>query len=135
MNPVLLKPQSEVGAQIVVHGRVHGTAKASVYQGMKPDLMPFVLESFARLSTAADIILVEGRQAPRGEPACERHCQYGVCARGGGAGRSHRRHRPWRRDREPCRHQSSDRRAQDAALIRGFLSTSFAAIRRCSPQE
>jgi adenosylcobyric acid synthase len=60
MNPVLLKPQSEVGAQIVVQGRVHGTAKASIYQGMKPDLMPFVLESFARLSTEADIILVEG---------------------------------------------------------------------------
>src|SRR5258707_6019674 len=60
MNPVLLKPQSEIGAQIVVQGRVHGTAKASVYQGMKGDLMPFVLESFARLKTEADIILVEG---------------------------------------------------------------------------
>ncbi len=36
MNPVLLKPQSEVGAQIVVQGRVHGTAKAAAYQRMKP---------------------------------------------------------------------------------------------------
>ncbi len=60
MNPVLLKPQSEVGAQIVVQGRVYGTAKAAVYQGMKPDLLPFVLDSFARLKTAADIVLVEG---------------------------------------------------------------------------
>src|SRR5689334_23526578 len=41
MNPILLKPQSEIGAQIVVQGRVRGSAKASVYQGMKPDLMPF----------------------------------------------------------------------------------------------
>src|SRR3979409_2373365 len=49
MNPVLLKPQSEIGAQIVVQGRVHGTAKASVYQGMKGDLMPLVLDSFTRL--------------------------------------------------------------------------------------
>ena len=60
MNPVLLKPQSEVGAQIVVQGRVHGTAKAAAYQRMKPDLMPFVLDSFARLKAEADIVLVEG---------------------------------------------------------------------------
>jgi len=60
MNPVLLKPQSEIGAQIVVQGRVHGTAKASVYQGMKGDLMPLVLDSFTRLKTEADIVLVEG---------------------------------------------------------------------------
>jgi adenosylcobyric acid synthase len=60
MNPVLLKPQSETGAQIVVHGRVHGTAKAAAYQHMKRDLLPFVLESYARLRADADIILVEG---------------------------------------------------------------------------
>src|SRR6266436_4922647 len=60
MNPVLLKPQSEIGAQIVVQGRVHGTAKAAAYQRMKPDLMPFVLESFARLEGEAEILLVEG---------------------------------------------------------------------------
>jgi adenosylcobyric acid synthase len=60
MNPVLLKPQSEIGAQIVVQGRVHGTARASVYQSMKPDLMPFVLESFTRLKAEADLVLVEG---------------------------------------------------------------------------
>jgi adenosylcobyric acid synthase len=60
MNPVLLKPQSETGAQIVVQGRVHGTAKAAAYQGMKPSLMPFVLASFARLGAEADLMLVEG---------------------------------------------------------------------------
>jgi adenosylcobyric acid synthase len=60
MNPVLLKPQSETGAQIVVQGRVHGAAKAAAYQRMKPDLMPFVLASFARLKGEADIVLVEG---------------------------------------------------------------------------
>jgi len=60
MNPVLLKPQSETGAQIVVQGRVHGTAKAAAYQGMKPSLMPFVLASFARLGADADLVLVEG---------------------------------------------------------------------------
>ncbi|HEX2215618.1 MAG TPA: cobyric acid synthase, partial [Xanthobacteraceae bacterium] len=60
MNPVLLKPQSEVGAQIVVQGSVHGRASASAYQKMKPQLMPFVLDSFARLKSDADIVLVEG---------------------------------------------------------------------------
>jgi adenosylcobyric acid synthase len=60
MNPVLLKPQSEVGAQIVVQGRVHGTAKASAYQRLKPDLMPFVLDSYGRLKREADVVLVEG---------------------------------------------------------------------------
>ena len=60
MNPVLLKPQSEVGAQLVVQGRVYGRASAAEYQLVKPELMPFVLDSFARLKDAADIILVEG---------------------------------------------------------------------------
>jgi adenosylcobyric acid synthase len=60
MNPVLLKPQSEVGAQIVVQGRVHATAKAAAYQRLKPDLMPFVLDSYERLRREADIVLVEG---------------------------------------------------------------------------
>ncbi len=60
MNPVLLKPQSEVGAQIVVQGRVHGAAKAADYQAIKPTLMPFVLESLARMKAEADLVLVEG---------------------------------------------------------------------------
>jgi adenosylcobyric acid synthase len=60
MNPVLLKPQSEIGAQIVVQGRVHGVAKALAYQHMKPELMQFVLDSFSRLKHEADIVLVEG---------------------------------------------------------------------------
>jgi len=60
MNPVLLKPQSEIGAQVVVQGCVHGVAKAAAYQRMKPDLARFVLDSYARLKQDADIVLVEG---------------------------------------------------------------------------
>jgi adenosylcobyric acid synthase len=60
MNPVLLKPQSEIGAQIVVQGRMFGSAKAAAYQHMKADLLPLVLDSFARLRSEADIVLVEG---------------------------------------------------------------------------
>lgn len=60
MNPVLLKPQSEVGAQIVVQGRVFGNARAKDYQSRKAALMPHVLESFSRMREEADIVLVEG---------------------------------------------------------------------------
>lgn len=60
MNPVLLKPQSEIGSQIVVQGRMVGTAKAREYQAWKPRLMEAVLQSFARLSGEADLVLVEG---------------------------------------------------------------------------
>jgi len=60
MNPVLLKPQSEIGAQIVVQGRVYGSAKAAAYQHIKPDLLPAVLASYRQLRGAADLVLVEG---------------------------------------------------------------------------
>jgi adenosylcobyric acid synthase len=60
MNPVLLKPQSEIGAQIVVRGKVVGSAPAAAFQDMKPMLLPEVLESFAALQREADLVLVEG---------------------------------------------------------------------------
>ena len=60
MNPVLLKPQSETGAQIIVQGRMTGSAKAREFQSMKRDLMPAVLQSFEHLKADADIVLVEG---------------------------------------------------------------------------
>jgi adenosylcobyric acid synthase len=60
MNPVLLKPQSEVGAQVVVQGKVYGRATAAEFQKAKPELMPIVVDSFARLKADADIVLVEG---------------------------------------------------------------------------
>jgi adenosylcobyric acid synthase len=60
MNPVLLKPQSERGAQIVVAGRIFGTASAQEYQSLKPRLLPRVVAAFERLAAEADIVLVEG---------------------------------------------------------------------------
>ncbi len=60
MNPVLLKPQSEIGSQIIVQGRVEGTAKARDYQALKPKLMASVLDSFQRLKADADLVLIEG---------------------------------------------------------------------------
>ena len=60
MNPVLLKPQSEIGAQVVVQGRVEGNTEARDYPAMKPKLLEAVLESFKRLAAEADLVLVEG---------------------------------------------------------------------------
>jgi adenosylcobyric acid synthase len=64
MNPVLLKPQSEIGAQVVVQGRIFGNAPAADYHRLKPRLLPKVLDSFALLRGEADIVLVEGAGSP-----------------------------------------------------------------------
>jgi adenosylcobyric acid synthase len=60
MNPVLLKPQSDVGAQVVVLGQVIGNAPAREFQAMKPGLLPRIVEAFEGLKAEADIVLVEG---------------------------------------------------------------------------
>jgi adenosylcobyric acid synthase len=64
MNPVLLKPQSETGSQIIVHGKVWGHAKGRDYQSLKPQLLEKVLESWRRLKAEADLVIVEGAGSP-----------------------------------------------------------------------
>lgn len=64
MNPVLLKPQSETGSQVVVQGRVAGTARGRDYQALKATFLPAVLDSFARVSHGADLVVVEGAGSP-----------------------------------------------------------------------
>lgn len=64
MNPVLLKPESDVGSQVVVQGKRITTVKAREYAALKPQLMDRVLESFERLKQAHDIVIVEGAGSP-----------------------------------------------------------------------
>jgi adenosylcobyric acid synthase len=64
MNPVLLKPQSENGSQIVVQGKVWGQAKGRDYQKLKPQLLDYVMQSFELISAVADIVIVEGAGSP-----------------------------------------------------------------------
>ncbi len=64
MNPVLLKPQTDIGAQVVVQGKVEGTAKARDYHKLKPKLLARVLESFEIVAEDADLVLVEGAGSP-----------------------------------------------------------------------
>ena len=64
MNPVLLKPQTDMGSQIILQGRVFGQAKARDYYDLKPKLLPKVLESFETLRKSADLVLIEGAGSP-----------------------------------------------------------------------
>ena len=64
MNPVLLKPETDVGAQVVVQGRRLTTVKAREYASYKPQLLEKVLESFNRLKADHDLVLVEGAGSP-----------------------------------------------------------------------
>jgi adenosylcobyric acid synthase len=64
MNPVLLKPETDTGAQVIVQGKRVATLRAREYAALKPSLMPAVLESFERLKARCDIVLVEGAGSP-----------------------------------------------------------------------
>ncbi|WP_299379094.1 cobyric acid synthase [uncultured Kiloniella sp.] len=64
MNPVLLKPQTDMGSQVIVQGKIWGNTNTGNYWGRRHELMPTVLESFQRLAAEADIILVEGAGSP-----------------------------------------------------------------------
>jgi cobyric acid synthase len=64
MNPVLLKPQSDVGAQVVVRGKVVGAYKARAFQGSSPTCWPPRSRAIRRLAAEADLVLVEGAGSP-----------------------------------------------------------------------
>ena len=64
MNPVLLKPNSDIGAQLIVHGRARGNLDARAYHAYKPIAMQAVLESFARLRAKSDVVFIEGAGSP-----------------------------------------------------------------------
>lgn len=63
MNPVLLKPESESGSQIILQGRVAGHLASGDFS-RRGDFLPRVLESFERLSADADLVIVEGAGSP-----------------------------------------------------------------------
>ncbi|EEE37636.1 cobyric acid synthase CobQ [Rhodobacteraceae bacterium KLH11] len=64
MNPILLKPETDTGAQIILQGQRAGTMKAGDYRKDKSKLLGAALESFARLCSDADLVLVEGAGSP-----------------------------------------------------------------------
>ncbi|MBS7696763.1 MULTISPECIES: cobyric acid synthase [unclassified Chelatococcus] len=64
MNPILLKPESERGSQLIVHGQRFGRLEARDFTSKRERLMPFVMESFTRLAGEADLVIVEGAGSP-----------------------------------------------------------------------
>lgn len=64
MNPILLKPNTDVGAQVIVHGKAIGNMNAWGYHNYKTEAMQYVLQSFERLSAQYEIIVVEGAGSP-----------------------------------------------------------------------
>ena len=64
MNPVLLKPTSDEGSQVIVNGEVYGNYTAEGYYAMKHRLWPYVLDAYRKLDAGYDLIVVEGAGSP-----------------------------------------------------------------------
>ena len=64
MNPVLLKPQTDTGAQVIVRGQRAATLSARDYAKQREGLLPAILESFDHLCAQADLVLIEGAGSP-----------------------------------------------------------------------
>ncbi|MEL6585390.1 MAG: cobyric acid synthase [Pseudomonadota bacterium] len=64
MNPVLLKPETDTGSQVIVQGTRLATVKARDYAKLKPQLLTACLESFGRLADGVDLVIVEGAGSP-----------------------------------------------------------------------
>lgn len=65
MNPILLKPTSDVGSQVIVNGRAVGNLTASEYFRQKSQLIPQVMEAYHTLEEQYDIIVLEGAGSRR----------------------------------------------------------------------
>ena len=64
MNPVLLKPTDDCGSQVVVNGTAIGNMRAKEYFGYKKNLMPVIMQSYEKLRSRYDIIVIEGAGSP-----------------------------------------------------------------------
>ena len=60
MNPILLKPTSNIGSQVIVNGQVYGNMKAAEYFRRKKELIPHIMDAYHRLAEQYDIIVIEG---------------------------------------------------------------------------
>jgi adenosylcobyric acid synthase len=92
MNPVLLKPQSDVGAQLVVRGKMRGNWTAASYQGRKASLLDVCVESFRQLEAESDLVIVEGAGSPAETNLRRGDRQYGFRHGGRRSGRFDRRY-------------------------------------------
>ena len=64
MNPILLKPTTDVGSQVIVNGRVQGNMRATEYYEKKRDYLPAVMQAYESLAAEHDVIVIEGAGSP-----------------------------------------------------------------------
>jgi len=64
MNPILLKPSSNTGSQVIIKGKVYGNMSAQEYQRFKSELRNIVKEAYEELSSQHDIVVIEGAGSP-----------------------------------------------------------------------
>ena len=64
MNPILLKPTTDVGSQVIVNGEVRGNMRAMDYFKYKKELVPDILRAYDKLAAGNDIIVIEGAGSP-----------------------------------------------------------------------
>ncbi|MBI5885705.1 MAG: cobyric acid synthase [Deltaproteobacteria bacterium] len=64
MNPILLKPTADRTSQVIIHGRVHGVMSAVEYHAFKKEAARYVIESYERLASAYDVVVIEGAGSP-----------------------------------------------------------------------
>ena len=64
MNPILLKPSSDTGSQVIVNGEVRGQMPAAAYFKMKRSLIPDILAAYNSLAEEVDILVIEGAGSP-----------------------------------------------------------------------
>ena len=98
MNPVLLKPTTNTGSQVIVHGKAIGTMPAREYFLFRASLVGQVREAYEELAREYDVVLIEG---------AGRHREHGHGTTGWLAGAAGGRHRPWRRVRAAHRHHDA----------------------------
>ena len=104
MNPILLKPSSDVGSQVIVNGEVRGQMSAADYFRMKKQLIPDILAAYDSLSADVDIVVIEGAGSPaeinlKADDIVNRAGEAGGCAGAAGG-----RYRPRRRVRSALWH-------------------------------
>ncbi|MFR8283337.1 MAG: hypothetical protein ACLU9R_05540 [Faecalibacterium sp.] len=108
MNPILLKPSSDVGSQVIVNGEVRGSMSAADYFPHKTQLIPDILEAYNSLAAEIRHHRHRGRGQPGGDqPEGGRHREHGAGQAGGRAGAAGGRHRPGRRVRAAVRHRGA----------------------------
>lgn len=64
MNPVLLKPTTTTGAQVIIQGKVHSNMGAAAFHKFKPEALSYVIDSYKRLSGCYEAVIVEGAGSP-----------------------------------------------------------------------